>query len=77
MRNRSMRWAPWAMVLGAVALPMAGLGAQAFTGPVELRVDDLKTSLGIDDLSPRFSWQLQDATRGAKQSAYEVRVSLG
>jgi alpha-L-rhamnosidase len=70
-----MRWAPWAMVLGAVALPMAGLGAQAFTGPVELRVDDLKTSLGIDDLSPRFSWQLQDATRGAKQSAYEVRVS--
>ena len=63
------------MILGAFALPLAGLEGSAFTGPVELRVDDLKTPLGIDDQSPQFSWQLQDPARGAKQSAYEVRVS--
>ncbi len=56
-------------------MPLAGLQVPAFTGPVELRVDDLKTPLGIDDPAPRFSWQLQDSARGAKQSAYEVRVS--
>src|ERR1035438_7029283 len=72
---KKMRWAPWGLVLGAVALPLAGLKAPAFTGPVELHVDDLKTPLGIDDPSPRFSWQLQDPSRGAKQSEYEVRVS--
>jgi alpha-L-rhamnosidase len=73
--KKSMRWTPWGLILGAVALPLAGLQAAAFTGPVELRVDDLKTPLGIDDATPRFSWQLQDPARGAKQSAYEVRVS--
>ena len=45
------------------------------SGPVELRVDDLKTPLGIDDPTPRFSWQLQDPARGAKQTAYEVQVA--
>jgi alpha-L-rhamnosidase len=44
-------------------------------GPAELRVDELKTALGIDDPSPRFSWQLCDPTRGAKQTAYEIQVA--
>ena len=47
----------------------------AVAGPVELRVDNLKTPLGIDDPAPRFSWQLQDPARGAKQTAYEVQVA--
>ncbi|MGA2534576.1 MAG: family 78 glycoside hydrolase catalytic domain [Terracidiphilus sp.] len=47
----------------------------AKTGPAELRVDDLKTPLGIDDPAPKFSWQLQDATRGAVQTAYQVLVA--
>jgi len=53
------------------------LAAQApsFTGPVELRVDNLKTPLGIDDPAPRFSWQLRDPARGARQTAYEVLVA--
>ena len=33
------RWTPWAMILGAFALPLAGLEVPAFTGAVELRVD--------------------------------------
>jgi alpha-L-rhamnosidase len=48
---------------------------QVATGPVELRVDDLKTPLGIDAAAPRFSWQLHDPARGAKQTAYEVQVA--
>ena len=44
-------------------------------GPVELRVDDLKTPLGIDDPAPRFSWQLSDPARGAMQTAYQVLVA--
>jgi len=47
----------------------------AGTGSTELRVDDLKTPLGIDDPTPRFSWQLLDPARGAKQNAYEVEVA--
>jgi hypothetical protein len=31
--------------------------------------------LGIDDPSPRFSWQLQDPARGARQTAYELLVA--
>ncbi|MGB6686922.1 MAG: family 78 glycoside hydrolase catalytic domain [Terracidiphilus sp.] len=59
-----------------MVLPVAAASAQqSATGPVELQVDNLKTPLGIDDASPKFSWQLQDPTRGAKQTAYEVLVA--
>jgi alpha-L-rhamnosidase len=65
----------WGLVLGAAALQAQTTAP--VTGPVELRVDDLKTPLGIDDPAPRLSWQLQDAARGAKQTAYEVLVASG
>src|SRR5579871_4807319 len=55
-------------------LPLFGQGKPA-RGPVELRVDNLRTPLGIDDPAPRFSWQLRDSTQGARQTAYEVDVS--
>jgi len=69
-----MRWLTCGLFLGAAAVPLAAQ-APAFTGPVELRLDNLKTPLGIDDPTPRFSWQLQDPARGAKQTAYEVLVA--
>jgi alpha-L-rhamnosidase len=72
MEMKKTRWLACAMVLGATSISIA---APAFSGPVELRVDNLKTPLGIDDPAPRFSWQLQDPTRGAKQTAYEVLVA--
>jgi alpha-L-rhamnosidase len=53
----------------------AGNPSLSFKGPTELRVDNLKTPLGIDDPAPRFSWQLQDPSHGAKQTAYEVLVA--
>ncbi len=78
MKKRMKRSMACALVLAA-GLPWMGLRAQTAAspamGPVELRVDDLKTPLGIDDATPRFSWQLKDPARGAKQTAYEVMVS--
>jgi len=70
-----MRWTAWGLVLGAALLPPHVSQAQGFTGPVELRVDNLKTPLGIDDPTPKFSWQLADPARGALQTAYEVQVA--
>jgi alpha-L-rhamnosidase len=62
------------LILGLATCPLAAQ-APAFNGPVELRVDNLKMPLGIDDPAPRFSWQLHDSARGAKQTAYEVLVA--
>src|SRR5579863_1399375 len=62
------------MTLGAVSWAQSPQGQPA-RGPVELRVDNLKTPLGIDDPTPRFSWQLRDSALGARQTAYEVMVA--
>ena len=43
--------------------------------PKHLQVDDVQRPLGIDDAAPRFSWQLDDAARGARQTAYRVLVA--
>jgi len=75
MKKGMMRWVAWGAVLGVAALPLAASNTPEFAGPVELRVDALRTPLGIDDPSPRFSWQLRDPARGAKQTAYEVKVA--
>ena len=42
---------------------------------VQLRVEHLATPLGIDAARPRFSWQMADARRGARQSAYRILVA--
>jgi alpha-L-rhamnosidase len=65
------------VTLGAVFFATAPIAAKAdsFTGPVALQVDNLTNPLGIDDPAPRFSWQLQDSARGARQSAYQVQVA--
>jgi len=65
----------WALVLSVAALPAFAQQAATTTGPLELRVDNLKNPLGIDDPAPNFSWQLRDAETGAKQTAYEVQVA--
>ena len=77
MKWNNLRGIAWGLVLGAAALPLAAttVRPQAANGPMELRVDDLKTPLGIDDPAPRLSWQLQDPVQGAKQTAYEVLVA--
>ncbi len=65
----------WGLVLSAAAVPAFAQQTATTAGPVELRVDNLKNPLGIDDATPNFSWQLRDAEHGAKQTAYEVLVA--
>lgn len=43
----------------------------------KLRCEYKKNPLGIDVLSPRFSWQLESDDRGIMQTAYQVQVSKG
>jgi len=40
-----------------------------------LRCEYLENPIGIDVVSPRFSWWMSDDTPGAKQTAYEIRVA--
>ena len=56
-------------------LMVAGVMAFAESGPVHLQVDNLDHPLGIDDATPRFSWELNDPARGARQTAYRVLVA--
>src|SRR5258708_4032955 len=72
---RVIRFMAFGLILSTLTAPSLAWAQTAVAGPVELRVDDLKMPLGIDDATPRFSWQLQDPTRGALQSAYEVLVA--
>ena len=75
------RWWRTACVLFLCVAPMllslsvAAQTTAASVGAAALCVDNLENPLGIDDPSPRFSWQLNDPARGAKQSAYEVTVA--
>lgn len=63
-------------VLSFATMTVAAKAADPFVGPVALQVDNLVTPLGIDDPAPRFSWQLQDPTRGAMQTAYKIQVAM-
>ncbi len=65
----------WMWVGACAAASLAMFGQATRTGPVHLQVDDTRQPLGIDDATPRFSWQLEDATRGARQTAYRVLVA--
>jgi alpha-L-rhamnosidase len=63
-----------ALILGASASQLIAQAPET-RGPVDLQVDNLRTPLGIDDPSPRFSWRLRDSAAGAHQTAYEVLVT--
>src|ERR1700733_12851224 len=53
-----------------------GTQAQGALSPVNLRTALRVNPQGIDDATPRLSWQLQSigTTRGETQSAYQVQV---
>lgn len=58
-------------LLGACG-PGAGAGC-----PIDLTCEYLRDPIGLDDAAPRLSWRLDDARRGAKQTAYRVLVASG
>ena len=47
----------------------------AHAAPVHLRCESLQNPLGIDALTPHFSWQSDNKEMNWKQSAYQVLVS--
>ena len=71
MRGMGLVWV--AMVAAGNLLAQGD--ATAPVGPVHLQVDNLTRPLGIDDATPRFSWQLNDSAPGARQTAYRVLVA--
>jgi len=59
-----------------LALPAPALVSQdGAKPPRELRVDLRTDPIAVDEESPRFSWEIDDARRGAAQSAYQVLVA--
>ncbi|NJM38896.1 MAG: hypothetical protein HC845_14095 [Akkermansiaceae bacterium] len=40
-----------------------------------LKVEYLTAPLGITEGAPRLSWELKSAVRGARQTAYQIRVA--
>jgi alpha-L-rhamnosidase len=53
----------------------AGDASAQSTKPVQLKCESLTTPLGMDAKSPVLSWKLQDASAGARQTAYEIQVA--
>ncbi len=51
------------------------LAATAAGKPMHLKCDSLVEPLGIDSKQPLFSWQLQDASVGARQTSYEIKIA--
>ena len=50
-------------------------GAESPATAIQLRCEYRVDPLGIDALEPRLSWEVCDARRGAKQTAYQVVVA--
>jgi len=58
----------------AVSQPSTKLAAAPAS--VNFQCDSLPTPLGLDDLHPRLSWQMQSGRIGAAQTAYRIKVAL-
>ena len=62
-----------------ITLALAGLCSAGFSqsagAPQRLRIEYLENPLGLDETKPRFTWELDDARRSAKQTAYEIVVA--
>jgi alpha-L-rhamnosidase len=61
-----------ALALGILAI-MHACSNNLTNAPVNLKVE--YGSSVVDEITPRFSWTLNDTTRGAKQNAYHVLVA--
>ena len=65
------------LLLAFAALPLHAPAADVAApgAPKNLRLEYLVEPLGLDERKPRFSFELDDARRGARQSAYQILVS--
>jgi alpha-L-rhamnosidase len=65
--------APAAPVVSAAQA--AAVDSPISRAPRRLRCEYLENPLGLDELRPRLSWELDDPRRGAMQSAYQIQVA--
>src|SRR5438046_7504549 len=64
------------LVVTVAALSIFALPATAQTcRAVKLRVNALENPISVDTPQPRFSWQIADSRRGARQTAYRIVVA--
>ena len=78
-RENWLRMLPMAALLVLTAPFAASQATSEFIETpaiVKLECDSLLTPLGLDDLHPRFSWQMQSGRMGAAQTAYRITVAL-
>ena len=71
-------WLVLSLVLLVFSLSVIGtrVASAAESGaPAHLQCEAMTEPFGIDIQHPRLSWWVQDARRGAKQTAYEIRVA--
>lgn len=54
---------------------LAASPVKTFVSTSHLQCDYLTQPLGIDDLHPRLSWQMESARSGARQTAYQIAVA--
>lgn len=76
--NTPIRGLPCAVAFTFLWLTVIGSAAEGSVRPVELLCEDLRDPLALDVRQPRLHWQLQatqEAHRGQKQTAFEVRVA--
>jgi len=75
--NRRLTALPKLRQLGFAVcfLALSILAAAAVDKPTGLLCDSLVTPLGVDDIKPLLSWQLQDDRFGAKQTSYQIQTA--
>lgn len=54
---------------------MSCISKKTGNAPIYLKVEYQKNPINIDTQTPRFSWIVNDSTRGALQTAYQILVS--
>jgi alpha-L-rhamnosidase len=62
-------------ILIACLCVFAGDASAQSSKPVQLKCESLTRPLGMDAKNPVLSWKLQDASAGARQTAYEIQVA--
>lgn len=65
------------LLLPLVFLSFSSIGlvqGQSQCTPSNLKSDHLENPIGIDNPSPRLSWNIDDTRAGAKQTAYQILV---
>ena len=73
-RYGDLRFSSAFLLLAVGLFSNTGLAFES-NAPSRLQCEAMQEPMGIDITNPRLSWQLQDARRGARQTAYEIRVA--